>query len=97
MRPDRWLATPEAEVRAPTWSKLHTQRLSSPQYRISDSHTRSLLIDLNRSSIRLDTDDLCASGQLMILHTVDRTYLRPAPDALRGRARTWHILAYFLQ
>jgi hypothetical protein len=41
-----------------TWAELNTERFACSQNRISDSNTGCLLVDLNRSFIGLNTDDL---------------------------------------
>lgn len=43
-----------------TRSKLDTERLARPQYRVSNRHTRRLLVNLDGRLVGIDSDDLCS-------------------------------------
>ena len=41
-----------------TGTKLNTERLPCPQYRIADSYSGGFLVHLDSRLVRVDTDDL---------------------------------------
>lgn len=40
-------------------TELNTERLACAEHRVANADTRSLLVDLNRDLVSIDTNDLC--------------------------------------
>lgn len=46
-----------------TRSQLDTERLARPQHRVSHSHTRRLLVDLDSRLVSVNSNDLCRTAR----------------------------------